>query len=98
MLNTSYKQILELVRQLKPEEKTALVEELRAEQSGRVTREMLLAEFERRKAAGADRHDSLFFGKYAYPPIELSSEELAATLKEVATEWEKELDDLADTP
>ena len=88
-----YEEVLELAKQLKPEEQAALIETLRARTTGRVTREMLLAEFERRKAAGDTGNDTLYFGKYANPKVNISTEELEATLHEAATEWEKEIDE-----
>jgi hypothetical protein len=89
----NYADVLEMAKQLTPEEQTALIETLRAKQRGQVTREMLLAEFERRKAAGEDQHDNLFFGKYANPSVDISEEQLLADIHEAATEWEKELDE-----
>lgn len=88
MVTVSYEYVLELAKQLTPAEQTALIEQLRARQSGRITREMLLAEFECREAPGAAEHDTLFFGKYANPAVDLSAEAIEATLHEVATEWE----------
>jgi hypothetical protein len=88
-----YEDVLELAKQLKPEEQTALIEYLRARQTGQVTREMLLAEFERRKAAGLFENAESLYGKFAEPYVELSEEELEATIREASTEWEKELDE-----
>jgi hypothetical protein len=93
MAAISYEYVLELAKQLTPVEQRALIEQLRARQSGHVTREMLLAEFERRKAAGAAEHDTLYFGKYANPAVDVNAEAIEATLHEAATEWEKELDE-----
>jgi hypothetical protein len=95
----NYAHVLELAKQLTPEEQTALIETLRAKQRGQVTREMLLAEFERRKATGEDKHDDLYFGKYANPSVNVSEEQLLADIHEAATEWEKELDEFyGDSP
>jgi hypothetical protein len=92
----NYAQVLELAKQLTPEEQTALIETLRAKQRGQVTREMLMAESERRKAAGLFENAESLYGKYANPDIDISAEQLEADIREAATEWEKELDDYND--
>jgi hypothetical protein len=92
----NYAHVLELAKQLTPEEQTALIETLRAKQRGQVTREMLMAEFERRKAAGLFENAESLYGKYANPDIDISAEQLEADIREAATEWEKELDDYND--
>src|SRR5690242_16665719 len=88
-----YEDVLVLAKQLKPEEQIALIEYLRARQTGQVTREMLLAEFERRKAAGLFENAESLYGKYAEPRVDISEAELEATIREASTEWEKELDE-----
>ena len=88
-----YEDVLELAKQLTPEEQTALIEYLRARQSGQVTRAMLLAEFERRKAAGLFENAESLYGKFAVPHVDISEEVLEATIREASTEWEKELDE-----
>ena len=88
-----YEDVLELAKQLTPEEQTALIEHLRARQTGQVTREMLLAEFERRKAAGLFENAQSLYGKYAEPRVDISEEALEASIREASTEWEKELDE-----
>lgn len=96
-MNVTYEYVLELAKQLKPAEQTALIENLKAAQSGQITRELLLAEFERRKASGAfDRPNDLYFGKYANLDLDISAEELEATIHEAATAWEEELDEFHD--
>jgi hypothetical protein len=89
----NYEYVLQLAKKLKPEEQTALIEQLRAQQRGQITREALLAEFERRKAAGAFVDAEDLYGKYANPAVDISEEELEATIREASTEWEKELDE-----
>jgi hypothetical protein len=88
----SYEYVLQLAKQLKPEEQNALIEQLRAQQRGQITREALLAEFERRKAAGAFERAEDLYGKYANPAVDISVEELEATLREIGTEWKKQFD------
>ena len=88
-----YEDVLELAKQLKPEEQIALIEYLRARQSGQVTREMLLAEFERRKSAGLFENAESLYGKFAEPRVDITEEALETTIREASTEWEKELDE-----
>ncbi len=58
-----------------------------------VTRESLLAEHARLKASGAfDRVESLA-DRYAQPGLNLTEEQLNADLREIRTEWEKEIDE-----
>lgn len=92
-MNVTYEYVLELAKQLKPAEQTALIENLKAAQSGQITRELLLAEFERRWSMGGAETDNLYFGKYANPDINISAEELEATIHEAANAWEEELDE-----
>ena len=96
----TFEQVYELAEQLKEEEQAALAEKLLAKRprkfTGRVTREILLAEHERLKAAGAFENVESLYGKYANPAIDLGPEELDAILYEAATEWEKELDEFDD--
>lgn len=95
-MNVTYEYVLELAKQLKPAEQTALIENLKAAQSGQITRERLLAEFERRKASGAFEHTESLYGKYANPSLDISAEALEATIHEAATAWEEELDEFSD--
>jgi hypothetical protein len=85
-----------MAEQLNRAEQAALVERLQSRLSGRVTREALLAEFERRKEARVFQDAESLYGKYAEPSVDLSAEELEASIREFSTEWEKELDDDAD--
>lgn len=98
MADVTFEQVLELAEQLTSEERARLVERLQAtlplQQTGPVTREQLLAEFERKKAAGAFDNLESLRGKYANPDLDVSEEELNAYLHQIRTEWEKEIDDI----
>lgn len=54
------------------------------------------AEWERRRATGAFENVTSLAGIMAEPGIELSDEELRATLREMRTEWEAEIDEYLD--
>jgi hypothetical protein len=99
MADITFEHVLELAEQLTPDERAQLIERLQATlkstATGSVTREMILAEFERRKAAGAFEHVESLYGKYAVPGVEWSQEEIDAYLHEIGTEWEKEMDELS---
>lgn len=84
-----YEYVLQLAYQLTPEDRRRLVDALQSE------RERILAEFKRRREAGENATDSLYFGKYANPAVDLSYEELEATIHEAANEWEDEIDEYA---
>lgn len=86
--------VLELAEQLTTIEQATLVERLLSRLSSSTTREMLLAEFERRKQAHTFEHEESLYGKYANPTVNISAEELDTTIHEFANEWEQELDDL----
>jgi hypothetical protein len=98
MAGVTFEEVLEMAEQLTAEERARLVKELQAKIprkfTGRVTREMLLAEHERLKAAGAFENVESLYGKYFNPNVDISAEELDAYLHEIGTEWEKEMDEL----
>jgi hypothetical protein len=75
----TFDQILRAAEGLTPNEQAALIAYLQSRataSSGGVTRESVLAEFERRKAAGAfDKAESLK-GKFAHPALDLTFEEI----------------------
>jgi hypothetical protein len=84
--------VLELAEQLEPTEQMLLVAKLLERRTGSVTREMLLAEFERRKQSGAFAHEESFYGEYAAEPSSsLSFEDIQAAIHEYS--WEDELDE-----
>ncbi len=98
MSDVTFEQVLEMAEQLTAEERARLVEWLQAKIprkfTGQVTREMLLAEHERLKAAGAFENVESLYGKFANPEVDISEEELNAYLHEIGTEWEKEMDEI----
>lgn len=97
MSDVTFEQVLELAKQLPSDERAELVDQLQdtlpRKLAGRVTREMLLEEHARLKAAGAFNHVESLYGKYANPKVDVSFEEMQAYLHEVGTEWEKEMDE-----
>jgi len=98
MSNVTFEQVYELAKQLPSEERAELVERLQKtlpyKSPEPVTREQLLAEFERKKAAGAFNKAESLRGKYAKPEVQWEEGELEAYLHEIRTEWEKEIDDI----
>jgi len=98
MSDITFEQVYALAKQLPSEERAELVERLREtlprKFTSSVTREMLLAEHERLKEAGAFDNVESLYGKYANPEVDISAEELEAYLHEIGTEWEKEMDEI----
>jgi hypothetical protein len=93
----TFDQILRAVEGLTPEEQAVLIARLRrmaAVASGTVTREGVLAEFERRKAGGAFKNVESLRGKFAHPAMDLTFEEIQDMTGEAATAWENEPDEL----
>ncbi len=93
MAMVAYEHVLEMARQLKPEEQQALIKALQPQTALPINRELVLAEFARRKAAGLFENAESLYGKFAYPQVELTEEALLATIREFSTEWEDELDE-----
>ena len=93
----TFEQVFELAKQLPSDERAELVDRLQDtlphKGSGSVTRELLLAEFERKKAAGVFHQLPSLRGKYTKPDIDVSADEIQAYLHEIGTEWEQELDE-----
>lgn len=100
MGTVSLEQVVRLAEQLNASERAVLIQRLQAtllpSRSSRVTREMLLAELEQLRAAGAFDGVESLRNKYADPPLELSDEELCASIHELSQGWEQDLDDLFD--
>jgi hypothetical protein len=97
MIDISFEELVEAAQKLRPEQKAALVQTLQPEivfEEIPLTREQAIAELEALRAAGAFNGVESMRGKYAHPELDVSGEELNAYLREVGTEWEKELDDL----
>jgi hypothetical protein len=90
----TFDDVLAAARKLTPEEKALLVRSLQVPApEGGLTREQVLAEFESRKAAGAFQHVESLRGKFAHPGLDLSFEDIQAMTHEVATDWEREMDE-----
>ena len=58
-----------------------------------ITLEIILAEHSRRLAEGAFESNTSLADRWAKPDLDLSDEELAATLNQIGSEWEQNLDD-----
>lgn len=99
MSTVNFEQIVQLADQLNPGERLALARHLLstlpAQTTEQITLETILAEHQRRVAAGAFDHVESLRNKYANPAVVLSDEELHAGIREFANEWEQELDELA---
>lgn len=94
MADLTFDEILQAAQKLTPEQKAVLVETLKAPETPGLTREKVLAEFERRQAAGLFKNAESLRNKYYNPALEdLTDEQLLADIHEIATEWEKELDE-----
>lgn len=82
---------------LDPQDRIWLIQRLQASLDAPVvdrgvTREGILADFDRRKAAGLFENVESLYGKYA-GGADVSQEELDALFHEIGTEWEQELDE-----
>lgn len=88
-------QVLRLAEQLNAEDRAALLQHLQAmllpESDSPPTRETLLAEFEQLRAIGAFDTARSLRNQYAEPPLELSDEELRASIHDLSTQWEQDL-------
>ncbi len=93
-------QVVHLAEQLDAHDRAVLVQRLQAtllpEGSHRVTRDMLLAEHQHLRTAGAFQGVESLRNKYAEPPLSVSEDDLRASIREFSTEWEQDLDDLCD--
>jgi hypothetical protein len=93
-------QIIEMAKQLTPEENQELIERLQSrvprQFSGMVSREVLLAEHERLKLAGAFDNVESLRGKFARPDLDISEEELNATIREIRDQWKEDFEEFAD--
>lgn len=101
-MDATFEDIVKLAEQLEPELQDLLILHLRnlrnsPEPSRIFSREMLLEELQHtRNSVGSSSMSSLY-GKFAgvhEEPV-LTEAELHTALKEIATEWERELDDLS---
>jgi hypothetical protein len=96
MANLTFDQIIEAAETLNREQQALLIARLRVktvESVDSVTRDSILAEFERRKDEGAFEHTASLHGKFAHPDLDLTFEEIQKITHEAATEWENEIED-----
>jgi hypothetical protein len=99
MSTMSFDQIVRAAQQLTPQERDELIARLRggSESSSErcaLLRGEIVAEFERRKAAGAFNNLESLKGKFARPGNHADADEMEAYLRGLSTEWEEDLDDL----
>ncbi len=99
-MDTTFDQVLQAAKQLTPEEQAALIAHLQSgsaassAERGALLRQQLLAEFEKRKAAGAFDNLESLKGKYARAGAPADADEMESYLRGLSTEWEEDLDDL----
>lgn len=98
MAEMTLEQVYGLVKRLPRKEQETLVaqvqEDLQAVRDYGITVEDIMAEFERRKAAGAFDGLENLEGKYANPNVQVSAEELKRYLQQVGTEWQEDIETL----
>jgi hypothetical protein len=95
----TFEQVYHLAEQLPLSEQLRLMPQLRQKvsySSGSVTREQLLAEFERKKQAGVFENAESLYGKYANPNANVSQEDLQATIREIRDQWKEDFPELND--
>lgn len=95
MAEITFEEILQAAQKLTPQQKALLVQSLERQPSNTgLTREQLIAELEVLRARGAFDHVESLRNKYANPALDdLTDEQLSADLRDIATEWEKELNE-----
>ena len=102
MSQDTFRQIIRLTEQLSASERAALIQHLQDQSNDRVNEGITLKEIEReherRRAAGEFAETISLMGKYARPGLDLSFDNLQASINEAATEWEQELGEFDDTP
>lgn len=95
----TFEQVYKLAEQLPPDEQLLLIAQLRQKVShrlGSVTREELLAEFERKRQAGVFEKAESLYGKYANPNSDVSSEDLQVTIRQIRDQWKEDFPELND--
>jgi hypothetical protein len=96
MMKFTLEELVAATQELPAAQKAVLVYHLQQPNPGQeksFTREQALAELAGLRATGAFDHVESLLGKYPHTGVDLSVEELQATLRESATEWESELDE-----
>jgi len=94
MADITFDDIVHAVQNLTPEQKRILKQTLDASLADiEPTRENLLAEHARLRAAGAFDHVESLRNYYAPTSSDLNDEQLSALIHDTVTEWEQELDE-----
>ncbi|MHB8628634.1 MAG: hypothetical protein ACYDBJ_16500 [Aggregatilineales bacterium] len=97
MADITFEEIVQAAQKLTPPQKSALIHTLQPDfEITSLTREQAIADLEALRAAGAFEHVDSLFGKFAAPNVTWDADELDTFLREVGTEWESEMDELAD--
>ena len=97
MADMTFEEIVQAAQKLTPEQKAALARTLQRHDDpaqGELTRDMLIATLEARRASGAFKNVETTRNKYARPELDLTQEALDEYLHQVGSAWEEELDDL----
>jgi hypothetical protein len=97
MVNVTLNDVYRAAMQLPPEDQDALLERLqlqkRLNRSEAVTRQTLLAELDRRRAAGLYENLESLEGKFARSgAAAVNPDEVDAYLRSLNSEWEEDLD------
>lgn len=98
MIDITFDELLEAAQNLSDVQKEILIARIQIPSSPSppmpLTKASILAEFERRKALGLFDHAESLAGKFKnLDAPDISDEDLEATLREIRTEWEGELDE-----
>lgn len=100
MAAVTLEEVLALAEQLSPEEQMQLTARLQhrargqyLDTGGELTIEAINAYREELKAAGAFNKVPSLAGMAGPPRLDISFEELQATIREASTEWEQEIDE-----
>jgi hypothetical protein len=99
VVEMTFEQVVKVARQLRPEQKAALVKTLQAESmpSSVPTRSELIAEMEALRSAGAFEQIRSLRNRYPAPSLKhVSDRQLLAAIHETSSEWGADLEELLD--
>lgn len=98
MIKLTLGELVAAAQELPPAQRAVLAYYLQEEpDDGKgFTREQALAELEALRETGAFAKTDSLLGRYAFSGMDVSDDELHATLHHAATEWEDELDEFFD--
>lgn len=92
----TFEEVVQAARQLRPEQKVALIKTLQAETPPVIgTRANLIAELEALRTVGAFQRVDSLRNQYPSPVLQrITDQELLAAIHEAATEYEVDIEDL----